>query len=170
MFLYDALLYVPMIWRIPGGAKGVRTKAFAQHTDLFPTLAEVAKTPAAPSDLSGRSLRRFFQSENDDPAHTIFTSAGYGELTDAELHLPLNPSDPKATPRHTLVMNRNMNPDHRTAMARTAEWKLVMTETRGPELYRLDGGVTESRNLAAEPAHAEVRRKLESKLTSWWKW
>jgi choline-sulfatase len=170
MFLYDALLHVPMIWRVPGGAKGARTKAFAQHIDLFPTLADLARTPAAPKDLPGRSLRPFLEGGNDDPSHAIFTSAGYGELSEAELNLPLNPKDLKAEPRHSIVMDQNMNPQHRTAMARTAEWKLVMTETRGPELYRLNGGVTESRNMADDSAHADVRRKLESKLTNWWKW
>ena len=170
MFLYDALLHVPMIWRVPGGAKGARTKAFAQHTDLFPTLADVANAPAAPSDLPGRSLRPFLEGGRDADEHVMFTSGGYGELTETERNLPLNPKDVKGTPRHTQVMNRNMEPEHRTAMARNEEWKLVMTETRGPELYRMNGGVTESRNLADESAHAGVRRKLESQLTGWWKW
>ena len=170
MFLYDALLHVPMIWRVPGGARGARTNALAQHTDLFPTLADMANLPAAPGDLPGRSLRPFLEGGKDDAGRTIFTSAGYGELTEAELTLPMNPKDAKADPRHSIVMDQNMRPDNRTAMARTAEWKLVMTESRGPELYHVNGGVTESRNMAGEAAHAGVRRKLEAKLGSWWKW
>ena len=170
MFLYDALLHVPMIWRVPGGAKGARTSAFAQHTDLFPTLADVANAPAAPRDLPGRTLRPFLEGSKDAADHVMYTSGGYAELTGNELNLPLNPTDVKGKPRHSQVLDRNMEPEHRTAMARTPEWKLVMTETRGPELYRMNGGVTESRNLAGERAHAGVRRKLESKLEAWWKW
>ena len=170
MFLYDALLHVPMLFRVPGGRQGARTRAFAQHTDLFPTLADLAGAPAAPADLPGRSLRRFVEGQEDDPHHVAYTSAGYGELGETELNLPLNPREVKGEPRHSVVMDRNMEPENRTAMARTAEWKLVMTETRGPELYRMDGGVTESRNMANEPAHADVRRKLEGKLADWWAW
>jgi len=100
----------------------------------------------------------------------MYTSGGYAELTETELSLPLNPKDVDGEPRDSVVLDRNMEPEHRTAMARTPEWKLVMTETRGPELYRMNGGATESRNLAHEPEHAGVRRKLESKLGAWWKW
>ena len=170
MFLYEALMHVPMIFRMPGGANGARTQAFAQHTDLFPTLAELANAPAAPSGLPGRSLRPFLEGGKDDPNHVMYTSGGYAEMTETELNLPLNPKDVDGEPRHSQVLNRNMEPEHRTAMARTPEWKLVMTETRGPELYRMNGGVTESRNLAHESGHAGVRRRLESKLGAWWKW
>ena len=67
-------------------------------------------------------------------------------------------------------MNRNMTPEHRTAMVRTPEWKLVMTESRGPELYRVDGGVVERENVADRSEHAGVRRGLEKRLAKWWEW
>src|SRR5260370_42677267 len=39
MFLYDALLHVPMIWHVPGIAgRGGRTAALAPGIDIFPTL------------------------------------------------------------------------------------------------------------------------------------
>jgi arylsulfatase A-like enzyme len=171
MFLYDSLLHVPMIWRFPGRAPaGTRNRVQAQHIDLFPTFADY--TGRKPSvELPGRSLRAFVEGGRDDDAQRpIFTSAGYGELGAEQLNLPLNPKKADAVPRHTQVMNRNMTVEHRTSMIRTPEWKLVMTESRGPELYYMDGGVVEQRNVADKTEHAGVRAGLEKQLTGWWKW
>ena len=57
MFLYDALLHVPMIWHVPGIAvNGRRTQALAQGIDIFPTIVDL--TGGKPnSDLPGRSLK-----------------------------------------------------------------------------------------------------------------
>ncbi|MCG8648608.1 MAG: sulfatase-like hydrolase/transferase, partial [Pirellulales bacterium] len=171
MFLYDALLHVPLIWWSPRLLpRGLKTSAFAQHTDFFPTLAELAGKPAS-GDLPGRSLVPMLRGAEPDREHqTIFTSAGYDELGAEQLNLPLDPGDTNAVPRHTQVMRQNMNPRYRTAMVRTPEWKLVMTETRGPELYPMNGGVVERKNVADEKAHAGARAALEKKLDQWWQW
>ena len=55
-------------------------------------------------------------------------------------------------------------------MIREGEWKLILNETRGPELYQLKGRAHEERNVAEEKASAGVRRDLESKLRKWWTW
>ncbi len=171
MFLYDALLHVPLIFWSPSRVpRGRRTSAFAQHTDFFPTLAELAGKPA-PTDLPGRSLVPALRGAEPTPEHqTIFTSAGYDELGAEQLNLPLDPSDKDAVPRHTQVMQQNMNPRYRTSMVRTPEWKLVMTETRGPELYHMNGGVAERKNVADKNEHAGVRASLERRLNQWWQW
>src|SRR5260370_13217583 len=42
MFLYDALLHVPMIWHVPGIAgRGGRAAALAQGIDIFPPLVDL---------------------------------------------------------------------------------------------------------------------------------
>lgn len=170
MFLYDSLLHVPMIWRAPGRlGKGPRTGALAQHIDLFPTLADFVGKAGAP-DLPGRSLRPFLEGGDDDSERAIYTSAAYGEMTEAELDLPVSPTDVEADPRHSVALNRNMSPDHRTKMIRTGEWKLIVNESRGPELYHVDGGVAEGENLAHSREHAAARRRLEKDLASWWRW
>lgn len=170
MFLYDALLHVPMIWRAPGRlAAGLRTRAAAQHIDLFPTFADFAGKPTG-LDLPGRSLRPAMEGAQADPTRLTYTSAAYGELTEAERNLPIAPTDASAKPRHTQALNRNMAPEQRTSMVRNDEWKLILNESCGPELYRMAGGVRESRNLADEPAHAGVRRDLDRRLSAWWAW
>lgn len=171
MFLYDALLHVPMIWYAPGRVPaGKRTQAAAQHIDLFPTFADFAGLSTSGLDLPGRSLKPLIEGADDDPQRPIFTSAGYDELTDIQRNIPLDPADKDAVPRHTQVMKKNMNQRYKTSMVRTPEWKLVMTESRGPELYKLDGGVGETENLAHGKQHAAVRAKLEKELDGFWKW
>jgi hypothetical protein len=53
---------------------------------------------------------------------------------------------------------------------RTREWKMILSETRPPELYHLNGEYIERRNVAAAVESASVRRGLEQRLTGWWKW
>lgn len=126
MFLYDALLHVPMIWWAPGRVPGgKRTRAAAQHIDLFPTFADFAGLSTRGLDLPGRSLKSLIEGEKGDPQKPIFTSAGYDELTAIETNLPLDPADEDAVPRHTQVMKKNMNQRYKTSMARTAAWKMV---------------------------------------------
>lgn len=171
MFLYDSLLHVPMIWRAPGRLPaGVRSKAMAQHIDIFPTLVDFSGG-RPPDRLPGRSLRPLLETSERDPSdREVFTSAGYGELSEATKNLPLDPRDKNAVPRHTQVLQESMNPEHRCAMIRTAEWKLVRNESRGPELYHMNGGVVEKTNVADRREHSGVRRDLERKLAAWWRW
>ena len=171
MLLYDALLHAPLIWYAPGRIPaGLRTKAQAQHTDLFPTFADYAGISTRGLDLPGRSLKPLIEGGRDDPRRTVFTSAGYDELTTIQTNIPLDPGKEAATPRHSMVMNHNMGMRYKTAMARTPEWKLVMTETRGPELYAMNGGVVERKNVAHAKEHAGIRRQLEQELSGFWPW
>ncbi len=171
MSLYDSLLHVPMIWRAPGRVPaGKRTTAAAQHIDLFPTFADYAGLSTRGLDLPGRSLKPLIEGGKDDSDRAIFTSAGYDELTAIHTGIPLDPADKDETPRHTRVMNHNMGQRYKTSMVSTPEWKLVMTETRGPELYKMDGGVTEMENVAHAKENAGVRAKLEKRLDVFWRW
>ena len=71
---------------------------------------------------------------------------------------------------HTRVFNQEMQETHRTSMIREGEWKLILSETRAPELYHLPGRSHEMKNLAEDKGSAGVRRDLEAKLGKWWKW
>ena len=170
MFLYDALLHVPLLWWAPGRiSPGTRTDAPAISADLFPTLAELtggAKPPAATgTSLAGTLLRQ------EPGREEIYTSAAYGDLVPDALPPNLAPSDKNAQPRHTKVLNSSMRPMHRTKMVRTQEWKFILNETEPPELYRLaDARPRERQNLADSAAHASTRRDLETKLGAWWGW
>jgi arylsulfatase A-like enzyme len=169
MFLYDALLHVPMIWHAPGiSGQGWRTQALAQGIDIFPTLVDL--TGGKPvTDAPGRSLKPVFDGkDNSDVTRAIFTSAGYGEWPRELIETNrLRSADP-ATPLHTLVEDLSDDLQYRQSMIRTREWKLILSGSRPPELYRMNGGWVEQKNLADDKQHARIRRDLETRLTRWW--
>jgi arylsulfatase A-like enzyme len=169
MFLYDALLHVPMIWRMPGMAgRGRRTRALAQGIDIFPTLVDL--TDGKPdTNLPGQSLRPILTGQNrSDANRAIFTSAGYGEWPRELIETnALRSADP-ALPLHTLVEDLSDELQYRQSMIRTLEWKLILSGSRPPELYRMDGGWIERENLAGDKEHAGIQRDLETRLTRWW--
>ena len=170
MFLYDSLLHVPMIWWAPGRlAKGSRTSAIAQGIDIFPTLADVSGGKPS-QDLPDRSLTPFLHGEKDDDQRVVYTSAGYDDQEQEQKNLTLTPADKDAVPRHSQVMNQNMNEKYRMKMIRNPEWKFILNETHKPELYKMDGGKVETGNVADRAEYAGVRRQLEEQLSQWWKW
>jgi arylsulfatase A-like enzyme len=168
MFLYDALLRVPMIWRVPGVKGGRVAGQTAAQVDLRPTLAALTGARAREGWM-GRSLATCLRGE-EDASREFYTSAGYSEMTpelldpNSKLHREDN------GPLHTRVMNHNMEPARKTAVLRSGEWKMILSETRPPELYRMGNGWVERENVAAGPGAAAVRRDLEQKLAKWWKW
>lgn len=54
-YLYQSLIHVPLIVRLPGQTQGSRIGAFAQHADVAPTLLELLGLPRAGS-MEGESL------------------------------------------------------------------------------------------------------------------
>jgi choline-sulfatase len=171
MFLYDALLHVPMIWHVPGlTGRGRRLQALAQGIDIFPTLVDL--TGGKPNgDLPGRSLKPLFEGKSLlDGRDEIYTSAGYGEWPRELIETNrLRGADP-AVPLHTLVEDGSDQPQYRQSMIRTREWKILLSESRPPEFYQMNGGWVERKNLAGDKEYAGVRNTLESRLTRWWQW
>lgn len=169
MFCYDSLLHVPMIWYVPGIAGRGRTQALTQGIDVFPTLVDLTGGKP-PADLPGRSLRPVLTGAAPGVRDAAFTSAAYGEWPRELVETNRLSTASPTTPLHTLVEDGSDIPDHRMAMLRTHEWKLILNESRPPELYRMDGGWVERENLAARPEYASIRRQLEQRLTAWWRW
>jgi len=58
--LYQELVRVPLVARVPGGREGAREKATVQQIDLMPTLLALAGLPA-PGMLPGRDLRGWLE-------------------------------------------------------------------------------------------------------------
>jgi arylsulfatase A-like enzyme len=169
MFLYDALLHVPMIWYAPGQLpNGRRVKNLAQGIDIFPTLIDLTGGERR-SDLEGRSLKSVLDGETiNEDGFFIYTSAGYNELDFQRLEKGVAKDD--ETPLHTCVLRQNMNPKLRTKSIRNRKWKLIMSESRPLELYHMDGGHIERENVAKKTEFTDVRGKLEKRLRDWWPW
>lgn len=172
MFLYDALLHVPFIWYAPGRIKeGLRTKVMAQGVDLFPTLADLTGGQI-PENLSGRSLVSFLSGKiEDEEDFTVFASAAYNDLPSGYFDDPEPYYDPESNaPFHYRVQPLTWEGKYKTVMARTKSWKLILNESRPAELYHMDGGWTEKKNVADNPDYADILASLRAKIENVWKW
>ena len=169
-FSCQAIRRVPAIWRVTGMRKGHRSADLAQGIDILPTLAELTGGARRP-EWMGRSLKPCLEGGgNQDANRAIFTSAGYGELSKEVLDEKSKLHETSDLPLHTRVMNEDVKPSHRTSVVRAREWKMILSETRAPELYRMNGGYIERENIAGSAQVAGVRRGLEQRLQQWWKW
>jgi len=56
--LYDANIHTPLIARLPGQAKGIRISHHIRHTDIAPTILQVAGVDI-PKEMPGKSLLPF---------------------------------------------------------------------------------------------------------------
>ena len=71
--LYNELLRVPFMVRLPGGRGARRTGAICQYQDLLPTLLEVAGLGNCAHDLHGRSFRAVLEGESDHHRDVVVT-------------------------------------------------------------------------------------------------
>lgn len=170
MFMYDALMHIPMIWYGPGYIKkGLRVSNLAQGLDIFPTLLDYAGGHCG-AKLEGRSLRPFLQGKTiKEPDYAIVSTAGYSDLPENYFKNPEKPYDEKVEkPFHSRIEQLTWKPEQRMAMARTKDWKLILSESQPAELYYLNGGTTERENVIDDPRHAEIVKKLTAKIAEKW--
>jgi hypothetical protein len=71
---------------------------------------------------------------------------------------------------HSLAEETSSHAQFRNSMIRTREWKFILSESRPPELYRMDGGWVERENVADRSEYAAIRRGFDERLRAWWKW
>jgi len=172
MFLYDALLHVPFIWYAPGRiTAGGRPDGMAQGVDLLPTLIEAMGEPS-PTRGPGQSLWPVLQDQASIEDRTVFAEAGYNELPPDYFQSPeqpfFNPPSDDETPFHTRIFDIIFEPVYHTVMARTKDWKLILSETGPAELYHLGGGWTENPNIVEDPANTAVLKSLRNQIESIW--
>jgi arylsulfatase A-like enzyme len=71
--LYQELIKVPLIIRLPGG-KGKTVKSKVSNINLLPTLLDILGISYAKANIHGRSMRRLLSSDEEDS--NIFTLTG----------------------------------------------------------------------------------------------
>ena len=172
MFLYDALLHVPMIWYAPGNIRqGLAIDSMTQNVDIFPTLLDFAGIEI-PGHLSGRSLKNILQGKPDKNDNSdVFAYASYSDLPESYWDNPEPYFNPKSeVPFHTRIENLTWQDDKHTAMIRDRNWKLILSETHEPELYNMEGRHTETQNLYGQPQYRQKFIELEKKLNAIKKW
>ncbi|MHC4480327.1 MAG: sulfatase-like hydrolase/transferase [Planctomycetota bacterium] len=124
--------HVPMAMRWPDGIQrpGRRVEEFISHVDIAPTFLEVAGL-SADRFFAGRSLAPFLCGQVPD---------GWRD----ELHTQCNGIELYFTQRSVM----------------TRDYKYVFNGFDRDELYDLRRDPHEMANLAADPAHAEVKREM----------
>jgi arylsulfatase A-like enzyme len=78
--LYNELLKVPFMVRLPGGAGARRTEAIVQFHDVLPTVLDLLGMANNTSSMHGRSFRPVLEGDTDTHREVIIT--GYHEAID----------------------------------------------------------------------------------------
>jgi arylsulfatase A-like enzyme len=121
-----------------------RTRALVELVDLYPALADLAGLPL-PAHLEGTSFKPLLE----NPGHAWKTAA-FSQY--------LRPGKPP-------FMGRTI----RTDRWRYTEWTDPKHQSAGIELYDHTSDPDETRNIAADPAQAEVVAHLSAQLKAGWK-
>ena len=142
----------------------------SQNVNIFPTLLDFAGIEI-PSHLAGRSIKNFLQgapAENDE--YSVFASASYSDLPENYWDNPEPYFKPDSDiPLHSRIENLTWNDKYQTVMMRDRNWKLILSETREPELYKMDGKCIETQNLYGQsqfqPKFIELEKKINALIT-----
>jgi arylsulfatase A-like enzyme len=142
---------VPLVLRLPRGlapegARGLRISAVVELVDLYPTLAELSGLPT-PAHAEGTSLVPLFAEPSRPWKRAAFSQAPAWDAAERRW-----------------AMGYSM----RTKRYRFTSWRAGAQEL-ATELYDYEADPPATRNLAGDPAYAEVRRSLERDLARGWR-
>ena len=176
----DALMHVPMI--LVGGdlPAGEVTDALTDHSDLAPTLCELAGVEPFDGIHGTRMTARL---DGSQPRQAVFADGGHEAAARDRFNQyeATGQATPTTTPHdfqprpHTLGLGNDKQetcrlfPDTmaRAKMVRTDRWKLVHRETGDHELYDLAADRFEMTNLYRRSGHESIKLELMSLLLDW---
>jgi arylsulfatase A-like enzyme len=139
MNMYDETHHVPLIVRLPGDwSQRAVCDRFVSLTDLMPTLLDLCGA-VIPEGIDGRSLLPLIEGREvlDWPDDVYAEFHGY---------------------ESALCSIR---------MVRTERWKYVYNPCSEDELYDVQSDPGELHNLAANPGHGHVLRRMKARLVRW---
>jgi arylsulfatase A-like enzyme len=140
--------HVPCIIRHPNGPKGKVNDAFVESVDIVPTCLDAAGLPAS-DRVQGRSLLPLL----DGSVPENWRKATYAEWTFEYYKTPLE---------------MNLPPERCKALIRRDENYLYTHFNGLPDLlFDLKKDPDELRNVATDPAYADVLAKLRCELLDW---
>jgi arylsulfatase A-like enzyme len=161
----DAMTRVPLILSWPGHVQeGVVDRHPVSLLDVMPTCLGLAGVPR-PAGIDGRMLPG---TGDDAPRDAAFSeyAAGGPRLNLADRHRWQD--DGWRTEAPAIPLLRWREAEGRPKMVRMEQYKYIfdpMDEV--DELYDLQADPWELRNVAADPAYAEVKRRLRDRLLVW---
>ncbi|MEM1058671.1 MAG: sulfatase-like hydrolase/transferase [Verrucomicrobiota bacterium] len=167
----DTHTRVPFIWRGPGIAAGHRVSTPVELFDLTPTSLDLAGVACTHPHFA-QSLRPQLGGAPGDANRAAFTEGGLGPKNE-HLHAPgtlegeilKDPENFYYPPARCMAEHPWINA--RAVMVQTATHKLVRRPADELELYDLVADPQELRNVYDDPAYADVRRELETRIMDW---
>ena len=139
---FEVATHVPLIISAPGQKKGIKTEAFAEFVDIYPTLCDLCGLPL-PKGLEGTSLKPVIA----DPKRP-WKSAAFSQY-----------------PRPGNIMGHSM----RTDRYRYTEWAEPGAEPAAREVYDHRTDPEENVNIANLPENKALVEELARKLKNGWK-
>lgn len=176
--LYASGTHLPLIVQAPGHKGGHANNALTNYVDLAPTILDWCAAKGPKYKLPGRSLLPILDDENPKGWDETFGSHQFHEIT---MYYPMRSIQ---TRRHKYIVNLAHKLDYPFASDLWASqtWQGILK--RGDtmmgqrsvdaylhrpkeELYDTQSDPNELKNLAADPAHAEVLQDLRSRVRAW---
>jgi arylsulfatase A-like enzyme len=150
---HEESIRIPLIIYDPSAeadpTRGRADHRFVESIDLAATFLDVAGGPPQPHRLEGRSLLPLLHGQTvSDWREFVMCESDYSGRG-ARVSLGLAPEDCYAY------------------MIRTTDWKYILHETFGPQLYDLKNDPAEFHDLGADPAYEAIRRALHEQIFTW---
>ena len=161
--LEDCLTHVPLIARVPGGARGHVVSELVELYDLMPTCLELAGTRATHTHFA-RSLMPQLHGAAGDPERAAFTEGGYNAYEPQAFEPVIEGLyGPK-----TRLQNEHPDTITRCAAVRTARYKYIARPNDQSELYDCRQDPHQENNLYGDAAVRELQAQLQTRLTNWY--
>ncbi len=176
--LYDSGVHLPLIVASPAQKqRGLTNNAMVSWIDILPTILDWTATKTLPA-LTGRSLLPILEEENPKGWDVVYGSHQCHEVT---MYYPMRMI---RTRTHKYIRNLAYKLDYPFAsdIYNSPTWQGILErgdKTMGQrtvesfihrpleELYDLAKDPHESKNVAADPAYAEVLKDLRERLKAW---
>jgi arylsulfatase A-like enzyme len=168
--LQDCLLRVPFVMSGSGIPVGRRVPGLSEHVDIPATVLDMLGLKAPPEWVwHGESLLPALHGGSAKAA--VFADGGHENAMRARFNAPVfsekNGRQVKTVGGKQLTYRQCPDAMARCKMVRTGEWKLVIRETGGNELFHISEDPHEMNNLYGDPTHATVVSELQLKLIEW---
>lgn len=168
--LQDCLLHVPFILAGPGVPVGKRIRGLSEHVDIPATVLDYLGLVPPPHWVwHGTSLLPALGGAPTKEA--VFADGGHEAAMRARFSKPAWSEHKgrrvKTTGGKQMTYGECPDAMARCKMVRTEEWKLVIRETGGNELFHVAKDRYEMNNLYGDPAYAGIVSDLQLKLIEW---
>lgn len=160
--LEDALTHIPLIARVPGGARAHRVDAMVEAYDIMPTCLELAGTQARHTHFAQSLLPELAGGEGDSQ-RAAFTSGGHNP--DETQAFDKMDDVPQVYRPKARLMNTAPRFLARAESIRTRQYKLILRPRGVSELYDCIEDPQLRYNRFDDPALAEVQDELDDRLT-----